>query len=447
MQRPGSTRGRPVPERPVRVGLIGAGKFGTMFLEQSVGSPYLQVVGIADLRPEAVREGCRRRRGAAVEFADSPESAVRTGGLWIGDDPAPLLCSDWVDVIVEATGSPTAGIDHARRALRAGCHVVMVNLEADALAGPMLAAEARRLGRVYSLAYGDQPALIVELVDWARECNFPVVAAGKGTRYLPSYHAVTTANVWENYGISEAEALSAGMNPRMFTSFLDGTKSAIEMAAVANCTGLSAPEAGLSFPPCPIEALPELLKPKSVGGMLEAEGRVEVVSCLNRDGSPVVNDLRWGVFVVVRAPNDYVRSCFREYGMITDRSGEYAVLYRSHHFIGLELGVSILAAALDCRATGCPESFRAEVVAAAKRPLPAGTVLDGEGGETVYGRLMPAERARAEGAVPIGLAHGVTLLRDLPEGAVATRRHVGMLPAVEAPGFHQAWVSPPSTPA
>jgi predicted homoserine dehydrogenase-like protein len=195
---------------------------------------------------------------------------------------------------------PEAGIAHALACIRAGKHVVMVNVEADALAGPLLARRAREAGVVYSLAYGDQPALICELVDWARACGFEVVCAGKGTKYLPSYHQSTPETVWEHFGISPAEAARAGMNPKMFNSFVDGTKSAIEMGAVSNATGLLPPPDGLLFPPAGAEELQTILRPRAVGGVIERSGMVEVVSSLQRDGGPVERDLRWGVYVVFR---------------------------------------------------------------------------------------------------------------------------------------------------
>ena len=194
----------------------------------------------------------------------------------------------------------------------------MVNVEADVLAGPLLAEEARKAGVVYSLAYGDQPALTAEMVDWARATGFRVVAAGKGTKYLPAYHDVTPAGVWSHYGLTADEAQSAGMNPQMFNSFLDGTKSAIEMAAIANATGLDVPADGLLFPPCGVDDLPHVLRPREEGGVLEKSGMVEVVSSLERDGRPVFRDLRWGVYVVLEAPNDYAADCFRQYGLKTD---------------------------------------------------------------------------------------------------------------------------------
>jgi len=392
----------------VRVVLIGAGKFGSMFLSQVPTTAGLEVAAIVDLSPDRAREACRTvgwdaGRIAATSFAEDATAAI---------------AHDDAEVVVEATGNPAAGIRHARAAVAAGKHIVMVNVEADALAGPLLAEEARRAGVVYSLAYGDQPALTAELVDWARAAGFRVVAAGKGTKYLPLYHSVTPDDVWGHYGLTPAEAKRAGMNPQMFNSFLDGTKSAIEMVAIANATGLAVPAHGLAFPPCGVDDLPHILRPRSEGGVLAQSGMVEVVSSLERDGRPVFRDLRWGVYVVLEAPNDYAAACFRQYGMKTDESGRYAAMYKPYHLIGLELGISVLSAALRGEPTGQAREFRGDVAAVAKRALRAGERLDGEGGYTVWGRAMPASASLALGALPIGLAHHARLLHDVPEGEV-----------------------------
>jgi predicted homoserine dehydrogenase-like protein len=393
---------------PLRVGLIGAGKFGSMFLNQVPTMPGVEISVIADLDPERARNACRTVGWDAARIA-------RTVFIASGTE----ACADpEVEVVVEATGSPPAGIAHGSAAIAAGKHVVMVNVEADVLAGPLLAEEARSRGVVYSLAYGDQPALTCELVDWARACGFEVVAAGKGTKYLPAYHGVTPDDVWAHYGLSPEEARRGGMNPQMFNSFLDGTKSAIEMAAIANANGLAVPRDGLGFPPCGVDDLPQILRATAAGGVLERDGMVEVVSSLERDGRPVFRDLRWGVYVVLKAPNDYARACFQEYGLNTDPSGWYAAMYKPYHLIGLELGISVLSAALRGEPTGQPYGFRGDVVAVAKRALSAGETLDGEGGYTVWGKLVPAERSLAEGALPIGLAHKVALLRGIAAGEI-----------------------------
>jgi predicted homoserine dehydrogenase-like protein len=402
--------------RPVRVGLIGAGKFGSMFLAQVPTTPGLHLVGIADLsvpraRAALARVGWPAERYEAASFA----AALATGGTHLTEDSGALIAAD-LDVVIEATGNPAAGIAHALACIAAGRHVVMVNVEADALAGPLLAERARAADVVYSLAYGDQPALVCEMVDWARAAGFEVIAAGKGTKYLPAYHASTPETVWGHYGIEPERAAAGGMNPQMFNSFLDGTKSGIEMAAIANATGLAAPGGGLGFPPCGVDALPSVLKPRQEGGVLDGPGMVEVVSSLNRDGSPVERDLRWGVYVVFRAPGEYQARCFAEYGLVTDPSGRYAAMYKPFHLIGLELGISVASAALRGEATGAPTGFRADVAAVAKRDLSPGERLDGEGGATVWGRLMPAAESLACGALPIGLAHGVTLTRAVAAG-------------------------------
>src|SRR5687768_11089411 len=268
---------------PVGVGLIGAGKFGAMFLAQVPTMPGIAVRAIADLDPERAR----------TRLPQLGWDAARIAALTVTADSSELLARADVDVVIEATGDPVAGISHALRAIAAGKHLVVVNVEADALAGPALAARAREAGVLYSLAYGDQPALIAEQVDWARACGFTVAAAGKGTKYLPEYHASTPDTVWAHYGLTVEEAHAAGMNSRMFNSFLDGTKSAIEMAAVANACGLDVPEDGLAFPPCGVDRLADVLGARGSG-----QGFVEVVSSLERDGTPVERDLRWGVYVV-----------------------------------------------------------------------------------------------------------------------------------------------------
>lgn len=397
-------------ESTIKTLLVGAGKFGSMFLAQIPTTPGIDVVAIADLDPARARAACRNVGWTEDRIANTkfPEDGVHA------------IATIDAEIVIEATGNPAAGIAHARAAFAAGKHVVMVNVEADALCGPLLTQEAKSAGVIYSMAYGDQPALTAELVDWARACGFTVIAAGKGTKFLPLYHDVTPDDVWSHYGLTPHEAGAAGMNPQMFNSFLDGTKSALEMAAIANACALDVPADGLQFPPCGVDDLPEILRPTSAGGVLERAGMVEVVSSLERDGSPVPRDLRWGVYVVLEAPNDYAAACFRQYGMKTDSSGRYAALYRPYHLIGLELNVSVLSAALRGEPTGQSRDFRGDVAATAKRALRAGDRLDGEGGHTVWGKLLPAKTSLERRALPIGLAHNLELLRDVPHGAILT---------------------------
>ncbi|OYO03152.1 NAD(P)H-dependent oxidoreductase [Enemella evansiae] len=417
-------------EGPIRVGVIGAGKFASMFLAQIPTSPGLHVVAICDLDVPKARQALERVGWTAEAYAaDSLDQARRDGTTVVTDDVTQLLTGDAVEVIVEATGHPVAGCEHAIRAIDAGRHVVMVNVEADVLVGPLLQRRAAAAGVVYTMAYGDQPALIAELVDWARTIGMEVVCAGKGTKYLPEYRASTPETVWSHYGFTDEQLAGGDFNPKMFNSFLDGTKSSIEMAAVANATGLLPPERGLEFPPVGAPDLPQALKPRTAGGVLARSGTVEVVSSLDRDGSEVPQDLRWGVYVTFRAPTEYAARCFAEYGMVTDDTGEFAALYRPYHLIGLELGVSVAQAVLRGESTGHVDHFAADVVSVAKRDLRAGELLDGEGGATVTGDVVPAASSLAARALPLGLSGGLKLERDVAAGAVVSAEDVRLDPA------------------
>jgi len=412
-------RRREAEGAPVRVGVIGAGRFGTMFLAQAHHTPGLHVAGIADLNADRAREALGRVGWPEDEVAPDLSSALRTRGTAVLEDATELIAAD-LDVVVEATGNPVVGIDHALRTIAAGHHIVMVNVEADALAGPALAARAREAGVVYTLAYGDQPAMTWELVDWARTSGFEVVCAGKGTKYLPHYHGLNPDTVWDAWDFSRELIESGQLNPAMHTSFRDGTKAAIEMAAVANAAGLRPADDGLAFPPATTADLATICRPRADGGTLERSGTVEVVSSLDRDGNRLEHDIQEGVFVVVEAPNAYVRDCFAEYAWGTDDTHRYLAMSRPLHLVGLELNVSVASAALRGEATGAPTGFAADVVAVAKTPLSAGRRLDGEGGFAVWGRLMPADRSLERRALPIGLAHDVALERDVAEGEVVS---------------------------
>jgi predicted homoserine dehydrogenase-like protein len=403
--------------KPLRVGLIGAGKFGSMYLSQAIRTPGVALVAVADLAPDRAREAMTRLGWPADRLgAQGFAQALASGTVHFTDDAQAMIAAPEVDIVIDATGNPAAGIRHVLACCRHGKDVVMVNVEADALAGPLLARKAREAGIVYSLAYGDQPALICEMVDWARCIGLEVIAAGKGTKYLPAYHRSTPDTVWDHYGITAANAKAGGMNPQMFNSFLDGTKSALEMAAVANATGLACPDNGLTFPACGVDDLPRLLKPRADGGILDHRGQVEVISSLERDQRPVFRDLRWGVYVTFAAGTDYVKRCFGEYGLNTDASGEYASMYKPYHLIGLELGVTVASVGLRREPTGRAIGWHADVVAAAKRDLKAGETLDGEGGFCVYGKLMSAQASMNLRGLPLGLAHGIRLKNPVGEG-------------------------------
>ncbi len=413
--------------KPIRIGLIGAGKFGSMYLAQIPRTPGVHLVGIADLSPAAARTNLARVGWEAERArAQSLDDAVMRGSTHVGDDWQALVRHPAIDVIVECTGNPVAAVDHCLEAFAQRKHVVNVTVEADAFCGPLLARRAADAGVVYSLAFGDQPALICDLVDWARTCGFPVVAAGRGHKWLPHFAQSTPDTVWGYYGLTPEQAARGGLNPKMFNSFLDGSKPSIESTAVSNATGLGVPSNGLLYPPASVEDIPFVTRPRSEGGVLERKGMVEVISSLEPDGRQIPYDIRMGVWVTVEAETDYIKHCFEEYNAHTDPSGRYFTLYKRWHLIGLEVGVSVASVALRGEPTGVATGWNADVVATAKRDLQAGERLDGEGGYTVWGKLLPAATSLAMGGLPLGLAHDVKLVRPVKQGQSLSWADVAM---------------------
>ena len=405
--------------KPIRIGQIGAGKFGTMFLAQARTTVGMHVTAVADLHVPRAQSQLRMASWPEEQYgATSIDDALKTGKTFLTDDAEAVIGHPAIDVVVEATGDPRTGIRLCQLAIENGKHIIMVNVEADAVAGPLLARKARQAGVVYSLAWGDQPALVCEHVDWARTCGFKVVAAGKGTRYLPRYHKLTPDTVWDELQKYLKIDDPRSINLKMFNSFLDGTKSGIEMTAICNATGLESQAEGLSFPPASRFEHADICKPRSEGGVLEKAGVTEVTSMVNRNETDVPHNLAMGTYVVFEAAEDnaYSRRCFKEYNLLPDKSGRYAALYRPIHMIGLELGISIASAALRNEPTGAPFCFNSDVVATAKRGLKAGEMLDGEGGFCVWGRQTPAPTSLKEGYLPLGLAQDVKLKRDIAEG-------------------------------
>jgi predicted homoserine dehydrogenase-like protein len=418
---------RAADRKPVRIGLIGAGKFGSMYLAQVPRTPGVHLVGIADLSPGAARENLARVGWQAeASAAPSLDQAVKTGATHVGDDWQALVRHPAIDVIVECTGNPIAAVDHCLEAFANGKQVVNVTVEADAFCGPLLARRAAEAGVVYSLAFGDQPALICDLVDWARTCGFPVVAAGRGHKWLPHFCESTPETVWGYYGLTPEQAQRGGLNPKMFNSFLDGSKPSIESTAVSNATGLGVPGDGLLYPPASVEDIPFVTRPVSEGGVLERKGMVEVISSLEKDGRKIPYDIRMGVWVTVEGETEYIRNCFEEYNAHTDPSGRYFTLYKRWHLIGLEVGVSVASVALRGEPTGVATGWNADVVATAKRDLAPGDMLDGEGGYTVWGKLLPSERSTAIGGLPLGLAHNVKVVRAVKKGQSLSWSDVAM---------------------
>lgn len=411
--------------RPLRVGVIGAGKFGTMFLSQALRLPGVEIVGVADLDPGRAR--------ANMILAGWPEERFGPGGTRLTDTADRLIADPSVEIVVECTGDPLVAVGHLVAAFAEGKHVISATVEADALCGAALAARARAAGVLYSMAYGDQPAMVCELVDWARTCGFEVVAAGRGHKWRPAYRFSTPGTVWDHWGLTPEQAARGRLNPKMFNSFLDGTKPAIECAAIANACGLDAPAGGLAYPSGSIDDLPALMRPRDEGGVLERAGMVEVLNSLDPEGREIAYDIRMGVWVVARAADDYQRACLEEYKVRTDPAGRCFAAYRRWHLIGLELGMSVAHVGLRGETTGTAEAFRADVVAVAKRDLAPGETLDGEGGFTVAGQLRPARAALAAGALPLGLTGGARVLCPVRADTVLTWADVALdetLPAL-----------------
>lgn len=407
--------------RPIRVGLIGAGKFGSMVLAQAQRIPGLHVVGVADLDVGKARASLNRVGWPVERYsATSLDDAMKTGTTCVLNDAGKLAAHPGIECIIEATGHPIAGIRHGLAAIEGGKHVVMVNVEADVLCGPLLAAKAKAKGLVYSMAYGDQPALICELVDWARSCGFELTSAGKGMNFEPRYRYSTPETVWGFFGWSEEQVAAGDFNPKMYNSFTDGTKAAIEMAAVANGTGLDCPDDGLAFPPAGLQDLARVFRPVADGGRLARSGLLDIAASQEPDGREVLNNIRYGVFVTFKARDEYARACFAQYGLLTDPSGWYASMWRPFHMIGLETSISVLSAVLRNEPTGCSKEFRGDAVATAKKDLKPGDMLDGEGGFAVWANAIPATRSLALRALPIGLAGNVRVKRAVAKDTIVS---------------------------
>lgn len=412
---------REAENTPIRVGVIGAGKFGTMFLAQAVRLPGIHIVGIADLSVERARSNLELAGWTAEEYAaKSLDDAAGGRATFVGDDALALINHPAIEIVVECTGDPVIAIEHLVAIFTAGKHAISATVEADAVCGAELARIARNSGVIYSMAYGDQPAMVCELVDWARTCGFEVAAAGRGHKWKPDYRLSTPDTVWDHWGLTPEQAERGRLNPKMFNSFLDGTKPAIESAAIANACGLDVPSAGLAYPSGSIDDLPNLMRPVAEGGVLEREGIVEVLNSLDENDQQIGYDIRMGVWVSVKAVTDYQKKCFEEYKVTTDDSGRYMCAYKRWHLIGLELGMSVANVGLRGEATGTAEEFRADVVAVAKRDLAAGERLDGEGGYTVAGQLRPSAISVPMGALPLGLTGNLVMKRAVPLDSILT---------------------------
>ena len=386
----------------INIAFIGCGKFISMFLSQYNQLKKINIDSIIDIdieraKSNCIKSGLNKETVEQINFSSSLDSVLDRN----------------IEIFIEATGNPLVGTQHACKVISKKKNIIMVNVEADILCGKYLSDLAIQNKVIYSMAYGDQPSLILEQIEWARLNGFHVTCAGKGTKYHPTFEYSTPDTVWENYGMTNEEAKNAGMNPKMFNSFTTGDKSSIEMAAVANASNLKCPKNGLTYPSVGVYDIANNLIPKSDGGLIDYDGQVEVISSIDNNKKNIPNDLRWGVYIVLKAQNEYVMNCFREYGMITDKSGRYSAIWRPYHYIGLELAQSIYSIALDKKATGQTKHFNADVISVAKKDLNVGDNLDGEGGFTARGRLVTSQESIKNNYLPLGLTDGAIIKKEI----------------------------------
>ena len=390
-------------KEPIRIAFIGCGKFVSMFLAQYNHLDKIQIDSIVDLNIDRAKKNCinsglNSSTVNEINFTNSLDNILDRN----------------IEIFIEATGNPIVGTVHASKIIKNKKNIILVNVEADITCGKYLSDLAIENNVICSMAYGDQPSLILEQIEWARLNGFSVVCAGKGTKYHPTYEYSTPDTVWGHYGLSKERAeIESGMNPKMFNSFLCGDKSAIEMCAVSNAANLKCPKNGLTFPAIGVYDIAKKMIPKSDGGLIDFEGQVEVISSIDFDKKDIPNDLRWGVYIVIKAQNEYVKNCFKDYGMVTDASGNYSAIWRPYHYIGLELAQSIYSIALDNRATGFTKNYNADVASYAKKDLKKGDRLDGEGGFCARGRLITSEKSKNEKILPLGLTDNAVLKKDI----------------------------------
>ena len=395
-------------DESIKVAFIGCGKFISMFLSQYNQLKKIKIDTIIDLKIDQAKKNCLNSGLTEdtikeINFANSLNEAINRD----------------IDIFIEATGNPIVGTVHADKIIKKKKHIILVNVEADVTCGKYLSDLAKQNGVICSMAYGDQPSLILEQIEWARLNGFLVTCAGKGTKYHPAFEYSTPDTVWEHYGLTKKRAeIESGMNPKMFNSFLCGDKSAIEMCAVSNASNLKCPTNGLTFPPVGVYDIAKKLIPKSDGGLIDYEGQVEVISSIDLEKKTIPNDLRWGVYIVIKAQNKYVKNCFKDYGMATDASGNYSAIWRPYHYIGLELAQSIYSIALDKKATGFTKNYNADVASYAKKDLKVGEKLDGEGGFCARGKLITSKKSKEEKILPLGLTDGAEVIKNIKKDEV-----------------------------
>ena len=409
--------------KPIKVGIIGTGKFGGGLVTQIARMKGMTVSAIADIKPENARYAYAAAYGdVAVGSADSQqalEGAIHAGRFAVVEDGLLVAEAEGLDVVVEATGLTDVGAKMASATIAAGNHLVMVNVETDVTIGALLRRKADRAGVVYSLVDGDQPGVTMNIIEWAWSLGFEIVAAGRGTELFASDPAGTPDSVPERYGFDEETLQRRTINLKMYNSFRDGTKAQVEATAIANMAGLVPDVRGMHEPSCNLADIPQRCSLVEEGGLLSQHGVIELANSVAADGETMLDDpLKMGVFAVIRAEHPFIREDLTNYNCHPGGDGKNFLLYRPYHLVAIEAPITIARAALYGMPTGAPRPTpSADVIAVAKRDLQAGEVLDGGGGYTVLGQSEKATVTRDEGLLPLGLAMGVVLQVDVAQGA------------------------------
>ena len=414
---------REAESNPIRVGIVGTGKFGAGLVAQISQMKGMVTAAIADINARNARyaytsSGADSQEIRTAETGDELEDAVGAGKPVIVEDGMALTDCESIDVIVEATGLPEVGARHAFRALSNGKHVVMVNVEADVTVGPFLRRTADAAGAVYTMVDGDQPAVTWNIIEWARSLGLEIVAAGRGTVYYADDFEGTPETAAARFGFTEEHIERRTINLKMFNSFRDGTKAQVEMTALANAAGLEPDVRGMHEPSVNLEDIPVRFSLQEEGGLLSRHGVVELANSVGEDGvSMLPNPLKMGVFAVVRSEHPFTREDLAYNGCHVGGDGRNFLLYRPYHLVAVPAPLSIARAVLLNTSNGsCAPTATAECITVAKRALRAGEELDGGGGYTVVGQCEKAPAARQQGLLPLGLADGAILKRGIAKG-------------------------------
>ena len=385
----------------IKVAIVGVGQMGAGVANVISQMKGMETVAFAEIEKEkaiALFEelGVERK---SIFTSDDPESCNRAleKGMRVVTDKACIIPHlKLVDVIVEATGIPSVGAEVAFEAIRCKKHIVMMNVETDVTVGPILKELAKDKGIVYTVGAGDEPGAIKELYDFATSVGFRVVAAGKG-KNNPLDREATPESLKDI-------ALKKGVNPKMLCEFVDGSKTMVEMAAVANATGLLPDIRGMHGPKCNVEELASVFSLKKDGGILEKEGVVDYA----------IGNVAPGVFVVVTTDN---KRLIKDLEYMSMGKGPNYLLYRPYHLTSIEIPISVARAFLYKEPTiVCKERPVAEAITVAKRDLKAGKVIDGIGRFDIYGSIEKASVAFEENLLPLGLAEGAVLKENVKKG-------------------------------